>query len=105
MESWLTEKQFGSAFSGSLIQSVMFRRCERVMKMNWCSGMNEFSAFILAECPQGDVTCNEPFYSPPRSCIPSRANWLLDFDGCPNTLLEVLHYSDRVIIAVQIKGD
>lgn len=92
------EKQFGSAFSGSLNQSVMFHRCERVMNMNWCSRMNDFSAFILAECPQEDVTCNEPFYSPDRSCIPSRANWLLEPDGCSCTLFEILHHIDRVII-------
>lgn len=87
----------------SLNQSVMFHRCERVMNMNWFSRMNEFSVFILAECPQEDVTCNEPFYSPLHSCIPSRAHWLLELDGCLYTFLEVLHHIDRVIITVKIK--
>lgn len=102
MESWQTEKQFGPAFSGRLNQSVMFRRCVRVMNMNWCSRMNEFSAFMLAECPQEDVTCNEPFYSRPRSCMPSRANWLLELDEFLHTLLEVLHHTDMEIITQQL---
>lgn len=100
MESWPTEKQFGSAFLGRLNQSVMSHRCARVMNMNWRSRVNEFSAFILAEWPHEDVTCDEPFYRSSHSCIPSRANWLFELDGCPYTLLEVLHHIDGVIITV-----
>lgn len=70
-------KHFGFVFSGGLNQSVMFHRCASVMNMNRCCEMNECGAFILAECPQEDVTCNEAFYRTVRRCIPSEANQLL----------------------------
>lgn len=53
MESWLTEKWFGSAFSDSLNQTVMFHRCEGVMNMNCCSRMNEYPSLYIGRMPSG----------------------------------------------------
>lgn len=64
------------------------------MNMNWCSRMDEFPAFILAECPQEDVTCNEPFYRSSHSCIPSRASRPLELTGCLQMPFEVLQIID-----------